>query len=392
MKFITIILLGIICTCSVSCSTQRKEDNSLPVIDLSKDYPIKKLDIRKIADIEYIPLETTDESVFIGGWVSISDEYIVINTYSIYFFDRKTGKFLWKFNRQGSSEEEYPSALISLAVDFSAKECYAYTYANNKIYVYTYQGDYKRSFSVKKRKEFNPYPLYDYNKDFLIGFNSFSYRSNPKLLDSNPYYLISKKDGGVAPLPIKVKSPISKIMQLQDNNKNTSAIMLFEMINLLKAGDEVFIGDFALDTLYTTKNDKLTPVAVQKPSVFSSDVPLVLSADLYTDSFMGFYVVKVRYVPEDPSRPIKEAPYLYWNRKTGEVHRYELYDSNILTEKILHPWIYQTHLGKNYAISRLKAEFLVEQYEAGKLRGELKEIASKMDIEDNHVLVLYKFK
>ena len=164
------------------------------------------------------------------------------------------------------------------------------------------------------------------------------------------------------------------------------------MINLLKAGDETFIGDFALDTLYISKEHKLTPVAVQKPEVFSSDVPLVVSADLFTDSYMGFYVVKMRYVPEDTYKPLNEAPYLYWNRKTGEIHRYELYDSNILTEKILRPRMSHTQLDKNQAIFRFKAEFLVEQYEAGKLRGELKEIASKLSIEDNHVLVLCKFK
>lgn len=40
------------------------------------------------------------------------------------------------------------------------------------------------------------------------------------------------------------------------------------MINLLINEDEAFIGDFALDTLYTTQDCKLTPIAVQSPSVF----------------------------------------------------------------------------------------------------------------------------
>lgn len=391
MKLTTFILLGILCTCSIGCSVDKSEGSGLPVIDISKEYPIEKLDIREIADVEYIPLETTEESVLFGGWVSMSDEYIVINDKSIYFFDRKTGKFLWKFNRQGGSQEEYASAIVSLVVDFDAEECYVYT--RNKIYVYTYRGDFKRSFPIKCGKEFSLGLVYDYDKDFLIGYNNFSYHKDSKLLDSHPYYLISKKDGKVTPLPIKVKDPINRRLRPIGTDGNMSSpVYLFEMINLLKNGDDVFIGDFALDTLYTTKDYKLTPVAVQKPSVFSSAVPLVLSVDLFTDSYMGFYVIKPRYVPEDSYRPIEEAPYLYWNRKTGKIHRYELYDSNILTEKVYHPWMHEMHLIKNYGVSRLKAEFLVEQYEAGKLQGELKEIASKMDIEDNYVLVLYKFK
>lgn len=69
-----------------------------------------------------------------------------------------------------------------------------------------------------------------------------------------------------------------------------------------------------------------------------------------------------------------------------------MYDSNVLIEKVRNPWMYNTKLDRNYGFYRFKAEFLVEQYEAGNLQGELKEIASKMDMEDNYVLVLCKFK
>lgn len=391
MKFMTFIILGVISLYFVGCSIDRSENKDLPVLDLSKEYPKEKLDIREIADIEYIPLETTDESVLGMGLVSMSDEYIIINYFgNIFFFDRKTGKFLWKFNRKGGSGEEYSTGII-LIVDFLSEECYVYDCVRNKILVYTYHGDFKRSFPIKK-EGLLLIPTYNYNKDYLVGYNKFTSRSDFKLLDPHPYYLISKRDGKISPLPIDVENSINTKLERKFVKGGTYSISLSEMINLLKAGDETFIGDFALDTLYISKEHKLTPVAVQKPEVFSSDVPLVVSADLFTDSYMGFYVVKMRYVPEDPYKPLNEAPYLYWNRKTGEIHRYELYDSNILTEKILRPRMSHTQLDKNQAIFRFKAEFLVEQYEAGKLRGELKEIASKLSIEDNHVLVLCKFK
>lgn len=389
MKLTTLILLAVIGTCSVSCSSNQNKANGLPVLDVSKEYPIEKLDVREIAEIEYITFETTDESILAGGWVSMSDEYITINDLSgIFFFDRKTGKFLWKFNRRGESAEEYYSNAPVLIVDYPVKECYVYDLIRKTVYVYTYQGDFKRSFPLKRKKEFQTYPLYNYNKDFLIGYNSFSYRGKDKLMDSHPYYLISKKDGSISPLPLKVERPINGTIKSDE----VTFIRFHEMINMVKSGDETFIGDFALDTLYVVKNDKLIPIAVQSPSVFSADAPLSIGVDLYTDKYLGFYVTKMKYVPEDPYRPLEEAPYLYWNRQTGEIHRYELYDSNILAEITLHPWVYMTQMDKNYAVSYLTAEFLIDQYKKDKLRGELKEIASKMDIEDNKLMILYKFK
>ena len=39
--------------------------SSLPVIDIDKarDYPVKCIEIREVADVEYIPLETTKKSL-----------------------------------------------------------------------------------------------------------------------------------------------------------------------------------------------------------------------------------------------------------------------------------------------------------------------------------------
>ena len=389
MNIMTFAFFVFLCICSTGCSSGKGESGGLPVIDLSKEYPVEKMDIHEIADVEYIPLETTDESVLAGGWLSMSEDYLVIKDEDICFFDRKTGKYLWRFNRLGNSGEEY-SKPNYLAVDFLSEECYIYTYPN-RINVYTYRGDFKRSFSLEVGKEFRLGIINNYNKAVFIGYHSFSYRSDPKLLDSHPYYLVNKKNGKVLPLPLTVRNPINRnVKPTGDGGHIDSSMIICEMINLLINRDEAFIGDFALDTLYTFKDCKLIPVAVQKPSVFSSDVPLVLSADLFTDTYMGFYAVKLDV--NNAWKSITEAPYLYWDRKTGEVHRYELYDSNILTEKKLAPDMYYMNLFKNYGSTWIRASFLVEQYEAGKLRGELKEIASKMGLEDNGVLMLCKFK
>ena len=47
---------------------------------------------------------------------------------------------------------------------------------------------------------------------------------------------------------------------------------------------------------------------------------------------------------------------------------------------------------ENYGISMFGAERLIEQYQAGGLKGELKDIASRLSIDDNDILMICKYK
>ena len=90
VKFIFFILIIFSFT---GCNTQPQKpiDSTLPILDLTKEYPKMELDINKIAEAEYIPLETTDESLIaMGPYLNISDKYII--TYDlggpVFIFDR----------------------------------------------------------------------------------------------------------------------------------------------------------------------------------------------------------------------------------------------------------------------------------------------------------------
>lgn len=43
--------------------SQKGLDSELPILDLSQNYPEIELDLNEIAEVEYVPLETTDSSV-----------------------------------------------------------------------------------------------------------------------------------------------------------------------------------------------------------------------------------------------------------------------------------------------------------------------------------------
>ena len=39
----------------------QSQSGSLPVVDVSKKYPVEKMSLQDIATVEYVPLETTDD-------------------------------------------------------------------------------------------------------------------------------------------------------------------------------------------------------------------------------------------------------------------------------------------------------------------------------------------
>lgn len=74
MKLLTLIMALV---CGLVIMAQDKV--VVPVVDLGKDYPEKIICVDEIADIEYIPLETTNQSVIKEyGFVSMDASRIVV--------------------------------------------------------------------------------------------------------------------------------------------------------------------------------------------------------------------------------------------------------------------------------------------------------------------------
>ena len=91
---------------------KQKESDGLITVDVSKSYPKKELILQDLFDIEYVPLETTDEFVTAGN-VRVVDKDLIITKNNgrtdgdIFLFDRVTGKGIRKINRLGQGGEEY---------------------------------------------------------------------------------------------------------------------------------------------------------------------------------------------------------------------------------------------------------------------------------------------
>ena len=109
------LLTGGMVGCGTS-STQEKED--LIVVDVSKDYPKKELILQDLFDVEYIPLETTDEFVTLGWLQAIGKDVMIVRNMfaadgNIFIYDRK-GKAVRKINRRGQGTRSIMRRMVSI--------------------------------------------------------------------------------------------------------------------------------------------------------------------------------------------------------------------------------------------------------------------------------------
>lgn len=393
---ITLLLASMLLSCGGGKEEVQKE-GGLPVLDLSKKYPEIKVDIHELGEVEYIPLETTDESVMTVGLKHfISDEYIIIQDLGVIQIFNRKGKHITRFDHTGPGPKEY-HYIHGCKADFKAKELYIYD--PKKMQVYSFSGEWIRTVG-NIPEGIRPEFTYDYNEKYLITHNVFhDYWNFEKLpVDLTPYYLIDKQTGKFIPLPLTIKNRISRVVhkEIKDISENIAQPIVEKVLidPMLANGSDILIADFGLDTLYSYKNDRLTPIAVQYPSVHSTNPPVVIAPFFYSDQILIFKPVEMKYDKSYALQPLVDAPLMMWNRKTNDIHRIELYDSNNINRTFKTP---MTSKGMqfespNHLLIRYEAEKLCEEYEAGKLKGKLKEVASKLTEEDCHVVAICKLK
>ena len=381
-----------------ACTSQPKpqKDSTLPILDISKEYPEIELDIHEIADVEYIPLETTDESI-IGKapYYAISEKYIVSLASPLdratRFFNRK-GKYLFKIDRYGQGAEEYVYP-FNVSVDFENEECYVYDGYQQKMQVYTFSGKWIRTLKTEEGTVFMN--LFDYDKQYLIGYNSFhDYRNWKNLLeDKYPYHLINKKSGENKRLDIAVENKVSKTFRKGIDSNGTSLESMQFICPLLANDKNFLIADFGLDTLYQYKENKITPIAIQYPLVHDNDEPIIIAPAIYTDNYLFFRPIRMKYIKGNVNKPYLDAPYLMWDRRTNEIVEITIWkDLNYPNKRnVFYEMNGQKNL-PNYIHFSYSAEQLCEEYENGELKEDLKRIASKLKLDDNNVIVICKIK
>jgi len=384
----TMILLLIM----AGCGEGGKPAGDFFTVEVTQRYPKKELILQDFMEVEYIPLETTDDFIHQGNILAIGKKYIVVdypNNGDIFIYDR-TGKAIRKFNRKGQGGEEY--LFVDKAVlDEDNEELFICENDLNKFLVYDLYGKFKRSFKIQEGVQFGAIRNFD-EASLICSFSSLievSQIFNNQHVPS--FFIISKQDGRIIKeIKIPYKQRISTMITVPVEGTNmVRAKGPGIHSNLIRYRDEWILAEPAADTLYRYLPDhRLIPFSARTPSIQSMEPTVFLFAGILSDRY--FFM---RTQTKEWERQV--VPIMY-DRQAKSLFTVSVSNADYSGEANSDLKIADmTHVNnvndETVAFTKkLEAYQLVEAYEKGLLRGKLKEIAAKLDADSNPVIMIVK--
>ncbi|TKG94681.1 6-bladed beta-propeller [Puteibacter caeruleilacunae] len=376
MKRLIVFLIGAMGLTSL-CNAQQ---TSIPVIDKEKKYPEKEF----LVDTEkkFVQLETRDDVLIDrdAHVYYVSDERILIANKikgDVFIFDMN-GKCLSNFNQKGGYGYKY---LGHAMYDEKQKEIYILDAINSNILVFEEDGTLKRT--LRKPKGLSLKEIYNFDENTLLGFHEYGYG---ELKVKQPYFFISKKSGE---LLSHVDYTMNKANPRIIQNGESVVVVVNNYSGSCKFGDQFVLSNLSSDTIYVLNKDKsLKPLLIQKPTVFN-DPPVITSIGMLTDEFIclctyPFNLKAARKRVNDGDGPNLQtgAKFFIYEFKTGEIYE----------QKNREYWAEKIDIHQNMYVEKMDCWLLKHRLEQGRLEGELKKIAEKIDINNNPVIIVGKIK
>ena len=375
---------------------KQKESDGLIRVDVSKSYPKKELILQDLFDIEYVPLETTDEMLTEGHIQYISDNYMIFKNLGrmageIFIFDRQ-GKAVRKINRLGQSGEEYLN-ILGVDYDEQADELFVNSHYSDKVFVYDSEGNYKRSFDYLDGTLYDPIKILD--EERLIAYDDyFEYDKVPEKRDC--YLILSREDGRLLEkIHIPYEEKKSLIIMRRDLNGKLTGNWGIRNTLMPPYQDGWLLIEPSADTIYTYSASRgLMPLIVRTPPVNEMDPEVFLFPTIFTDRYVFMQAVERSFnfgIDKDVPRTNLIYDKTEQTAYEGEVINRD-FEGTPVNLWFAHRVIMEFNGGEIAFATRLEAPDLVEALNDGKLRGPLKEIASSLDEEDNPVILIAKYK
>ena len=373
---------------------KQKESDGLIRVDVSKSYPKKELILQDLFDIEYVPLETTDEFITTGNVRAVGEKIIVTKNNGrldgdIFLFDRTTGKGILHFDHLGQGGEDYTN-ILEILLDEKQGEIFVNNHYSRKVVVYDLEGNFKRSWKHNSDTFYDQIGCFD--EDYLICHDSGWEKSANESPEKRDYFMfISKQDGKTTSIPLLYDRKISQLVWSSEG----------KAMNYPR-NKELFpyLGDWLLmetssDTIFRIgKGLDLKPFIVRTPSV-QEGREFLLYPGIYSNRYQFMQKVKMEY--DFQTREGFPRTDIAYDKIENKVYEAVVYNGDFL-EKMpmkLGVNIFILNIFNNEGVSfteTLYAPDLVEALNDGKLRGPLKEIASDLDEEDNPVIMIAKYK
>ncbi|MDR1369842.1 MAG: 6-bladed beta-propeller [Dysgonamonadaceae bacterium] len=409
---ILVIILFVMAGCT-GCKQSGVESNDFITVDVTADYPKKELVLQDFLDVEYIPLESSDEFITAGYVQAIGKNILLVRNTNqagggnIFFFDRN-GKGLRKINRRGQSGEEYINITGLITLDESNGEMFVHCGVSRDVLVYDLSGNFKRSFKYMDRADKSGRfkyiyydPVYSFDRDHLIVQDFFSGRDfsgteegNRDMESRNIFWIISKRDGSVTR---EIKIPFEKKI-FQVVFSASGGVGMVENPGLIPYRDGCILVEPSADTIYRYSADhNMTPFIVRTPSVQSMNPEVFLFPGVITERYCFMQTIKKEY-DKTESRGYMPRTDLVYDRQEKKIFKYTVYNDDFTNErpiKNLVDAILKLTVVNNEEIAfmeKIEADELVEAYEKGQLKGRLKEIAAQLNEDSNPVIMLAKYR
>ena len=375
----------------VGSQGMQSQSGSLPVVDLSKNYPLEKLRLQDMASVEYVPLETTDDILLSGNAAlsAVGDKYILVHEFQlgdIYLFDRHTGKLKSHFNHKGGSGMEYTWIKNGTILDEKAEEIYV---CSQFIQVYSLEGKYKRTLKINCFD--HDMSIFNYDDQSLLIYDDIVIEpGREKETTHTPYRFISKKDG--SPMgTLDIYFPQRVPLAIAQQEGNMWRPYKFSYPSNARFGDDLMLMNVSSDTLYKLSPQKrLTPIFTRTPSVYASKLRNIWMPLLTTDKFMLFGTFVI-----DFNSTGGKIPKFMYGFKTGQVKRVSIIDHE-LNYGIRGPREWDsgsgTAIAKNKSAEFVSAPAMLEAYQKKRLKGNGNEVAKNLLEDDNQVVRILTFK
>ena len=371
--------------------------SDVPVIDFRADYPEKRIDIREIADIEYIPLEMTDSSLLSRSRLTMTDDYIVAYNIdgNIIIFNRD-GSYSHSFNHCGNGPQEY-SSVARVIIDPGNLDIFTQSYSGLTIQQYDFYGNHIRTITFPEKLRHGQ-ELFFHDKKTLLGVDQ-SYNDIEEMreqygVNRQPFYYVDITTDSITELPIEMVDPISDMVTWFGEGESAFCILL-RIAPLSTIGDKIIVSDAMEDNISIFADGTLVPIVAKRNKLSENEKPYLTTIDGMNDRYILLHTMEKNIDIKANSAP-DPVQYLY-DRKTDEWVKVKMANSDIELEG--KPDYYFGRLSgsihalpEGYMAQVILAETLCDLRDKGRLSGRLKELSEKMDYEDNPIVLLARLK
>jgi len=399
---------------STACSEQ-KTVGDVRFIDVAGSVGSGRVvNLSEIAgEIQYIPLETTDQSILGLPYQNILFEdgtlYFIQMYGEIKIFDDK-GHFLKVFNRYGRGPQEYES-LGNLQIDNKSDKMCINSF--NKIVEYKRDGKFVREIESSGISDLDEY---SYSSSLKLNDNLYVLRSSARFAANSGYSAVAIDSTSKVILKIKYPDEEREFVKKMPRTYAFEEPYIFKFkdrLRIVNGNSEFILGvdkNLNVDTSYILNYGKYNIRSASLGMRSDSNIPFVHRFTTIFESenylFMKFHLGSLAHKPrvmlkageagengKTYSDPISCS---LFNKKTGEftfVDQPEFDQMGFVDDMEGGPAIWPFYISEDgYMVSCITAMDLISHTAKAKVSEKLRKISENLKETDNPVLVLVKLK